>query len=185
MQLRKAGASYKGLCPFHGEKTPSFQVHGDRGFFHCFGCGVGGDVIKFVELFDKMTFPEAVRQLAARFGLPVPEPADGRQEDEEGRRERESLLKAHEVAASWFREQLGTPAGAAARRQLKERGLTSPYLRPFVVARINPIRFSKSTEFDYDDVVGRMAAAAAKFNVEKVKQNDIAKMGGPPPETDD
>jgi len=69
--------------------------------------------------------------------------------------------------------------------KLKERGLTSPYLRPFVVARINPIRFSKSTEFDYDDVVGRMAAAAAKFNVEKVKQNDIAKMGGPPPETDD
>jgi ParB family transcriptional regulator, chromosome partitioning protein len=69
--------------------------------------------------------------------------------------------------------------------KLKERGLTSPYLRPFVVARINPIRFSKSTDFDYDDVMGRMAAAAAKFNIEKVKQNDIAKMGGPPPETDD
>jgi ParB family transcriptional regulator, chromosome partitioning protein len=69
--------------------------------------------------------------------------------------------------------------------KLKARGLTSPYLRPFVVARINPIRFSKSTEFDYDDVMGRMAAAAAKFNVEKVQQNDIAKMGGPPSETDD
>jgi ParB family transcriptional regulator, chromosome partitioning protein len=68
--------------------------------------------------------------------------------------------------------------------KLKERGLTSPYLRPFVVARINPIRFSKSTEFDFDEVVGRMAAAAAKFNVEKVKQQDIVKMGGPPPESE-
>jgi len=69
--------------------------------------------------------------------------------------------------------------------KLKARGLTSPYLRPFVVARINPIRFSKATEFDFDEVVGRMAAAAAKFNVEKVKQQDVAKMGGPPPETED
>jgi DNA primase len=120
--LRRSGTAWKGLCPFHGEKTPSFQVHGDKGFFHCFGCGVGGDVIKFVELFDKVSFPEAVRQLAARVGLPVPEPEDSKQ-DAEGQRERDSLLKAHEVAAAWFREQLETPAGAAARRQLKDRGL--------------------------------------------------------------
>jgi DNA primase len=121
--LRRSGTAWKGLCPFHGEKTPSFQVNGDKGFFHCFGCGAGGDVIKFVELFDKITFPEAVRQLAARFGLPVPEPEDSRQ-DAEGQRDRDSLLKAHEVAASWFREQLATAAGAAARRQLQDRGLT-------------------------------------------------------------
>jgi ParB family chromosome partitioning protein len=62
--------------------------------------------------------------------------------------------------------------------KLKARGLTSPYLRPFVVARINPIRFSKATEFDFDEVLGRMAASAAKFNVEKVKQDDLAKAGG-------
>ena len=123
VQLRRSGTAWKGLCPFHGEKTPSFQVNGDKGFFHCFGCGAGGDVIKFVELFDKITFPEAVRQLAARFGLPVPEPEDSRQ-DAEGQRDRDSLLKAHEVAASWFREQLATAAGAAARRQLQDRGLT-------------------------------------------------------------
>ena len=122
--LRRSGTAWKGLCPFHGEKTPSFQVHGDKGFFHCFGCGVGGDVIKFIELFDKVTFPEAVRQLAARFGLAVPEPEDSR-EDAEGQRERDSLLKAHEVAAFWFREQLATAAGAAARRQLQDRGLTA------------------------------------------------------------
>ena len=69
--------------------------------------------------------------------------------------------------------------------KLKARGLTSPYLRPFVVARINPIRFSKRTEFEFDEVVDRMAAAASKFNVENVKQGDLSKMGGPPPEAED
>ena len=99
--LRRSGAAWKGLCPFHGEKTPSFHVNGDKGFFHCFGCGVGGDVIKFVELYDKVAFPDAVRQLAARAGLTVPE-ADDAREDAESQRERETLLKAHEVAAAWF-----------------------------------------------------------------------------------
>ena len=120
--LKRSGAEWKGLCPFHGEKTPSFHVNSDRGVFHCFGCSAGGDVIKFVELFDKVTFPEAVRQLAGRFGLSVPEPEQSK-DDGEGQQERDSLLKAHEVAAAWFHEQLATPAGAAARRQLKERGL--------------------------------------------------------------
>ena len=65
VSLRKAGANYKGLCPFHGEKTPSFTVDSDKGFFHCFGCGVGGDVFKFVELQDKVGFSEAVRTARA------------------------------------------------------------------------------------------------------------------------
>ena len=121
--LRRAGTSFKGLCPFHGEKTPSFNVHGDKGYFKCFGCGVGGDVIKFVELYEKVAFPEAVRLLASRFGLTVPE-GDDSKEDAEANRDREALLKAHEVAATWFREQLATPAGAVARRQLKERGVS-------------------------------------------------------------
>ena len=113
--LRKSGgASWKGLCPFHGEKTPSFNVNGDKGFFHCFGCGVGGDVIKFVELHDKVSFPDAVRQLAARAGLTVPEAEDAKQ-DAESSREREALLKAHEVAAAWFREQLAAPGGRRGR----------------------------------------------------------------------
>ena len=122
--LRRSGATWKGLCPFHGEKTPSFHVTEDKGFFHCFGCGVGGDVIKFVELFDKVSFPEAVRVLAARVGLPVPETTDAKQ-DAESQRERDSLLKAHEVAASWFREQLAGPSGAAARRQLADRRMSA------------------------------------------------------------
>jgi DNA primase len=122
--LRRAGTSWKGLCPFHGEKTPSFNVHGDQGYFKCFGCGVGGDVIKFVELYEKLSFPEAVRQLAVRFGLPVPE-AEQSREDAEASRDRETLLKIHEVAADWFRDQLATQGGAAARRLLAERGVTT------------------------------------------------------------
>jgi DNA primase len=122
--LKRSGAQWKGLCPFHGEKTPSFHVNGERGVFYCFGCSAGGDVIKFVELFDKLTFPDAVRQLAGRFGLSVPEPEHSK-EEADGQRERDSLLKAHEIAAAWFREQLATSAGASARRELKERGLTS------------------------------------------------------------
>jgi DNA primase len=124
VQLRKTGATWKGLCPFHGEKTPSFHVYGEKGFFKCFGCSLAGDVIKFVELYDKVSFPEAVRQLAGRAGLPVPETEDSKQ-DADSSREREALLKAHEVAAAWFREQLEAPVGAAARRLLEDRGMTA------------------------------------------------------------
>jgi DNA primase len=122
--LKRSGATWKGLCPFHGEKTPSFHVNGDKGFFHCFGCGVGGDVIKFIELFEKVSFPEAVRQLAARAGLVVPESDDARQ-DAENQRERDALLKIHDVAAAWFREQLAGPLGAPARRLLTDRGMSA------------------------------------------------------------
>jgi DNA primase len=126
VQLKRSGTSWKGLCPFHGEKTPSFHVY-DKGIFKCYGCGVGGDVIKFVELHDKVAFPDAVRQLAARAGIAVPEGDDAKQ-DAEAQRDRETLLKAHEVSAAWFREQLLTPAGAIARRQLAERGLSQETL---------------------------------------------------------
>lgn len=130
VQLRKSGATYKGLCPFHGEKTPSFHVNPDRGFFHCFGCGVGGDVFKFVELQEKLSFPEAVRNLAAKFGVPVPEPEESKA-DPEAARERETLLKVHEVAAAWFKAQLATPAGGRARQALAERGVTRDLIDRF------------------------------------------------------
>jgi DNA primase len=124
VSLKKAGANYKGLCPFHGEKTPSFTVHRDRGFFHCFGCGRGGDVFKFIELQENVGFTDAVKLLAARFGIPIPEletTDDGR----ESAAEREALLKMHEVAAAYFREQLEAPTGARIREYLvRERGLT-------------------------------------------------------------
>jgi DNA primase len=120
--LKKVGRTYKGLCPFHSEKSPSFHVDPEKGFFHCFGCGVGGDVFKFLELHEKVGFQDAVRMLAQKFGLTLPEQSEGG--DEASRRDaglRESLLKVHEVAAAYFREQLAGPAGARARQQLAER----------------------------------------------------------------
>ena len=120
--LKRVGNTYKGLCPFHSEKTPSFHVNPEKGFFHCFGCGVGGDVFKFLEMHEKLAFPDAVRTLAQKFGLSLPERSEGN--DDDARRDsalREALLKAHEVAASYFREQLASPAGARARQQLAER----------------------------------------------------------------
>src|SRR5438128_11892225 len=92
--LKRAGRTYKGLCRLHGEKTPSFHVDPDKGFFHCFGCHVGGDVFKFLELHEKVSFPEAVKLLASKFGMTLPEPTEG---DEDQRRDaslREALLKA-------------------------------------------------------------------------------------------
>jgi DNA primase len=122
--LKRAGRTYKGLCPFHGEKTPSFHVDPEKGFFHCFGCGVGGDVFKFLELHEKVGFTDAVRMLAQKFGVAIPEVVEG----DEARRDaglRESLLKVHEIAAAYFREQLASPAGARARQQLRDRGVSS------------------------------------------------------------
>ncbi len=123
--LKRAGRTYKGLCPFHSEKTPSFHVDPDKGFFHCFGCHAGGDVFKFLELHEKVAFPEAVKLLAHKFGVALPE-LDGADGDDRRRDAalREALLKAHEAAAEYFRAQLAAPAGARARQQLKDRGLT-------------------------------------------------------------
>ena len=126
VSLKRVGAAYKGLCPFHSEKTPSFQVNAEKGFFHCFGCGVGGDVFKFLELQENVSFPEAVRMLAQKVGMSLPEPEDGTSDD--GRRDaalREALLKAHEIAAAYFREQLAGPAGARARQQLQDRDVST------------------------------------------------------------
>ena len=122
VSLKKTGASYKGLCPFHGEKTPSFQVNRDKGFFHCFGCGVGGDVLKFLELHEKIGFADAVKLLAQRFGVPLPEMEES-DEQRANAAERETLLKIHEAAAAWFRQQLASNAGIRIRRQIENRGV--------------------------------------------------------------
>src|SRR5215510_1215311 len=116
--LKKTGATWKGLCPFHQEKTPSFNVNRDKGFFKCFGCGTGGDVVKFIELTQKVPFPEAIRMLAQRAGVPVPE-GPGGAEDRVAAAERETLVAIHEEAVAFYREQLATPAGARARHELE------------------------------------------------------------------
>lgn len=122
VSLKKVGGTYKGLCPFHGEKTPSFHVNRDKGFFHCFGCGVGGDVFKFLELHDKVGFQDAVKQLAGRFGVTLPQMEES-DEQRASAADREALLKVHEAAAAWFKAQLATPAAARIRKQIADRGI--------------------------------------------------------------
>jgi DNA primase len=124
VSLKKTGATYKGLCPFHGEKTPSFHVNRDKGFFHCFGCGVGGDVFKFLELHEKVGFGDAIKLLAQRFGVSLPE-LEQSDDQRAASAERETLLKIHEVAAAWFAQQLASPAAARIRKQIADRGITT------------------------------------------------------------
>lgn len=140
--LKKAGRSYKGLCPFHNEKTPSFTVDPDKAFFHCFGCNRGGDVFKFLELQESVSFPEAVKLLASKFGVALPEPGEGGGDDAQRRDAalRETLLKAHELAAVYFREQLAGPSGGRARQQLQDRGLTAKTIEQLGLGLAPPSR---------------------------------------------
>jgi DNA primase len=124
--LRRAGSTHKGLCPFHSEKTPSFHVNPEKGFFHCFGCGVGGDVFKFLELHEKVAFPDAVRMIAQKLGVSLPDVDEVASDDARlDARLRESLLTVHETAAAYYRAQLVGPTGARARAQLSERGVST------------------------------------------------------------
>lgn len=127
--LRKRGNDMVGLCPFHGEKTPSFHVHPDRGFFKCFGCSAGGDVIKFAQLQDNLTFPDALRMLAKRAGIEIAEenPAAARV-----RSEKESIYHANDVAAQFFHRMLVLdPAGKNALAYCEQRGLTRAIIDTF------------------------------------------------------
>jgi len=123
VKLRKAGANYMGLCPFHQEKTPSFAVHPAKQIFHCFGCGVGGDVFKFVMMIDNLTFPEALRRLGEKVGITVSETFGDATYDAIAQ-VRAALYKLHEAAAKFFAGQLGgTAEGRLARAYLEDRGL--------------------------------------------------------------
>ncbi len=124
IKLKKAGAqNYSGLCPFHGEKTPSFSVHATRQFYHCFGCGVSGDVFSFVQKVENITFPEAVRMVAQKLGIPLPKVTYSSPTEAKEARLRGQLLEVHERASAFFQECLKRPEGARAREYLAGRGL--------------------------------------------------------------
>ncbi len=134
IRLRKAGAqNYSGLCPFHKEKTPSFSVYAARQFFHCFGCGVSGDVFTFVGKIENVSFPEAVRIVAQKAGIPLPKREFSSPEQAAEARQRMKLLDLHEAAAAWFEEQLRSPEGAVAREYLAGRGLNAEGIARFRV----------------------------------------------------
>jgi DNA primase len=131
VKLRKAGANFMGLCPFHQEKTPSFAVHPTKQIFHCFGCGVGGDVFKFVMMMDNLSFPEALRRVAEKVGITIRDREGGEGSDARAR-ERAALYKLHEAAAKFYAAQLGATAeGRAARGYLADRGLNDETVAQF------------------------------------------------------
>jgi len=142
--LKKLGGSWKGLCPFHQEKTPSFNVRAEPAVFHCFGCGVGGDVFKFVMLHERVGFPEAAESLARRFGVPVPERSEGPGPD---RKEREEMLALMEAAAQHFTRTLWTAGGTRARDYLLGRG--------FKKETLERIRAGATRE-SWDDLLGTL-----------------------------
>src|SRR5256712_13910870 len=119
VKLKKAGAqNYSGLCPFHNEKTPSFSVHATRQFFHCFGCQASGDVFSFVQKIENITFPEAVRAVAQKLGLPLPKASFSSPAEAKEAKLRTVLLDVHERACAFFQECLRRPEGARAREDL-------------------------------------------------------------------
>ena len=132
IRLRKAGAqNYSGLCPFHKEKSPSFSVHAVRQFYHCFGCGVSGDVFSFVARIENVSFPEAVRMVAQKCGIALPKREFSSAEEAAEARLRGKLLDLHEAAAAWFEEQLRGPEGSVAREYLAGRGLHAEGMKAF------------------------------------------------------
>src|SRR2546426_10034110 len=132
VKLKKAGAqNFSGLCPFHQEKTPSFSVHATRQFFHCFGCGVSGDVFSFVQKIENVTFPEAVRLVAQKLGIALPRMEYSSPLEAQHAKERGQLLDIHERACGFFEEQLRRPEAAHAREYLATRGVKEEIVRTF------------------------------------------------------
>ena len=124
VRLKKSGQNFSGLCPFHQEKTPSFNVHPVKQIYHCFGCGVGGDVFKFVMELDKCTFPEAIRTVAEKCGIAIPRPRERSPEERRENQQRSALVEMHREAAAFFARQLHESAeGKVAYAYLEDRGL--------------------------------------------------------------
>jgi len=132
VKLKKAGAqNFSGLCPFHAEKTPSFSVHATRQFFHCFGCGESGDVFTFIQKVENITFPESVRLIAQKLGVPMPKLSFSSPAEARDGQVRMALLDVHVRATQFFQECLRRPEGANAREYLKGRGLDGETIARF------------------------------------------------------
>lgn len=132
VRLKKAGAqNFSGLCPFHSEKTPSFSVHAGRQFYHCFGCGQSGDVFSFIQKIENVSFPEAVKTVAVKCGIPLPKREFSSAEEAAESRQRGKLIQLHEAATAWFEQQLRSPEGALAREYLTGRGMNEEGIAKF------------------------------------------------------
>src|SRR5580700_9180876 len=132
VRLKKSGQNFTGLCPFHAEKSPSFAVHPTKQIYHCFGCGVGGDVFKFVMEMEKCPFPESIRIVAEKCGIAIPQPRERSPEERKENQQRTALVEMHRVAQAFFTKQLeGTAEGKVARAYLEDRGLNKAAIDQF------------------------------------------------------
>ncbi|HXJ46157.1 MAG TPA: DNA primase [Candidatus Dormibacteraeota bacterium] len=132
VRLKKSGANFTGLCPFHAEKSPSFAVHPTKQIYHCFGCGVGGDVFKFVMEMEKCAFPDAIRIVAEKCGIAIPRPKERSPEERKENQQRAVLVEMHREAQWYFVKQLeGTLEGKAARAYLEDRGMDKDTISRF------------------------------------------------------
>jgi DNA primase len=132
VRLKKSGANFTGLCPFHQEKTPSFAVHPVKQIYHCFGCGAGGDVFKFVMEMEKSTFPEAIRTVAEKCGIAIPKPRDRSPEERRENQQRSALVEMHRETAAFFARALhDSPEGKVAAAYLEDRGLDREAMKRF------------------------------------------------------
>ena len=124
VRLKKAGKNFSGLCPFHQEKTPSFSVSPGKQMYYCFGCHEGGDVFKFVMALERCEFPEAVRTVAEKCGIPIPRPRERSPEEHRENQQRTAIVEMHREAAAFFVRQLQSSAeGKVAAAYLEDRGL--------------------------------------------------------------
>jgi DNA primase len=181
IKLKKAGAqNYSGLCPFHGEKTASFSVHATRQFYHCFGCGVSGDVFSFVQKIENITFPESVRMVAQKLGIPLPKASYSTPGEAKEARLRAQLLDVHERAVAFFQECLRRPEGARAREYLTGRGLNEEMIAKFRIGYAPDsgflLRDRLKSEFPEDvlresGLFSWKEAASSELRVPSTKQN--------------
>ncbi len=168
VQLKRGGASHKGLCPFHQEKTPSFHVRETHGSFHCFGCDEGGDCFAFLQKIDGMNFVEAVTELATRSGVPLPK-EDLSPQERAQRSHKELLLKANDLACHFFEQCLAGPQGEAARTYLEQRGYGIDFARRFRLG------FAPDS---WDGAVGALRAAGLKPEIGEAAGLLIPRKGG-------
>jgi DNA primase len=161
LELRRSGDNHRGLCPFHKEKTPSFNVNQSRQIFHCFGCGVGGDAFKFLMLHDGLTFPEALRALAHRAGIEL-EPETPK--TVKRRAERTKLTELNDFAANFFKAKLKSPQGAKAVKYIERRGLSTETAEQFMLGYA-PEPWTHCTD----------AAAKQGFTAEAIERSGLGK----------
>jgi DNA primase len=176
IQLKKAGAkNFNGLCPFHNEKSPSFSVNIERQFFHCFGCGKSGDVFKFVQEREQISFPEAVRLVAEKMGIPLPKMQYSSESEAEDAGKRGRLIEMHERACKFFEDQLRRPEGAQAREYLAGRGLKEETIKTFRIGFAPDSGFTLKDRLkaDFSD---EMMRASGLFSFKEGSEGNAAAM---------